>query len=184
MPPMPSPRFLFGMAEAENCIFVIGGKELKEGEQTLDSVLVYDRQWVFNITETYIMMRLPQTFISFISFKNFEMGRVSSTSLCGIWPWNSVSRWNCVCNRRKRRQQVSSSWTNSLSSSNLLFILTSLFVLLVDSAWTEFVLMMQRKVNGRILHHWRLNDRCLVSLFIRTRSMWLEVLQRLASLAP
>ncbi|XP_017309164.1 kelch-like protein 40b isoform X1 [Ictalurus punctatus] len=44
MPPMPSPRFLFGMGEAENSIFVIGGKELKEGEQTLDSVLVYHRQ--------------------------------------------------------------------------------------------------------------------------------------------
>lgn len=44
MPPIPSPRFLFGMGEAENCIFVIGGKELNEGEQTLDSVLVYDRQ--------------------------------------------------------------------------------------------------------------------------------------------
>ncbi|XP_062841438.1 kelch-like protein 40b isoform X2 [Trichomycterus rosablanca] len=44
MPPMPSPRFLFGMGESENFIFVIGGKELKEGEQTLDSVLVYDRQ--------------------------------------------------------------------------------------------------------------------------------------------
>ncbi|KAI4888025.1 hypothetical protein NFI96_034690 [Prochilodus magdalenae] len=44
MPPMPSPRFLFGMGEAENFIFVIGGKEMKEGERTLDSVLVYDRQ--------------------------------------------------------------------------------------------------------------------------------------------
>ncbi|KAM9436664.1 kelch-like protein 40b [Clarias gariepinus] len=43
MPPMPSPRFLFGMGEAENSIFVIGGKELKEGEKTLDSVIVYDR---------------------------------------------------------------------------------------------------------------------------------------------
>ncbi|KAM4606766.1 kelch-like protein 40b [Polymixia lowei] len=44
MPPIPSPRFLFGLAEAENSIFVIGGKELKEQEHTLDSVLVYDRQ--------------------------------------------------------------------------------------------------------------------------------------------
>ncbi|KAF5903607.1 kelch-like protein 40b [Clarias magur] len=43
MPPMPSPRFLFGMGEAENSIFVIGGKELKEGEKTLDSVIVYNR---------------------------------------------------------------------------------------------------------------------------------------------
>ncbi|KAM3593655.1 uncharacterized protein V6R79_018029 [Siganus canaliculatus] len=49
MPPVPSPRFLFGLAEAENSIFVMGGRELKEQEQTLDSVLVYDRQsfkWV------------------------------------------------------------------------------------------------------------------------------------------
>ncbi|XP_028288784.1 kelch-like protein 40b [Parambassis ranga] len=44
MPPVPSPRFLFGLAEAENSIFVLGGRELKEQEQTLDSVLVYDRQ--------------------------------------------------------------------------------------------------------------------------------------------
>ncbi|KAM4533416.1 kelch-like protein 40b [Odontesthes bonariensis] len=44
MPPLPSPRFLFGMAEAENTIFVLGGRELKEQECTLDSVLVYDRQ--------------------------------------------------------------------------------------------------------------------------------------------
>lgn len=43
MPPLPSPRFLFGLAEAENSIFVLGGKELKDQEQTLDSVLVYDR---------------------------------------------------------------------------------------------------------------------------------------------
>uniref|UniRef100_A0A8C3AR76 Kelch-like family member 40b n=1 Tax=Cyclopterus lumpus TaxID=8103 RepID=A0A8C3AR76_CYCLU len=44
MPPLPSPRFLFGLGEAENSIFVLGGRELKEQEQTLDSVLVYDRQ--------------------------------------------------------------------------------------------------------------------------------------------
>ncbi|XP_028822721.1 kelch-like protein 40b [Denticeps clupeoides] len=44
MPPMPSPRFLFSMGEAEGSIFVIGGKELKEGDHVLDSVLVYDRQ--------------------------------------------------------------------------------------------------------------------------------------------
>ncbi|XP_063339666.1 kelch-like protein 40b [Pelmatolapia mariae] len=43
MPPLPSPRFLFGMGEAENSIFVLGGKELKEQEHMLDSVLVYDR---------------------------------------------------------------------------------------------------------------------------------------------
>uniref|UniRef100_A0A671WBX9 Kelch-like family member 40b n=1 Tax=Sparus aurata TaxID=8175 RepID=A0A671WBX9_SPAAU len=44
MPPVPSPRFLFGLAEAENSIFVLGGRELKEQEPMLDSVLVYDRQ--------------------------------------------------------------------------------------------------------------------------------------------
>ncbi|KAG8009485.1 Kelch-like protein 40 [Nibea albiflora] len=44
MPPLPSPRFLFGLGEAENSIFVLGGREMKEEEQTLDSVLVYDRQ--------------------------------------------------------------------------------------------------------------------------------------------
>ncbi|XP_063159361.1 kelch-like protein 40 [Candoia aspera] len=43
MPPVPSPRCLFGLGEAENSIFVVGGKELKEGENTLDSVLCYDR---------------------------------------------------------------------------------------------------------------------------------------------
>ena len=44
MPPIPSPRFLFGLAEAVSCIFVLGGKELKDQEHTLDSVLVYDRR--------------------------------------------------------------------------------------------------------------------------------------------
>ncbi|XP_063063525.1 kelch-like protein 40b [Engraulis encrasicolus] len=44
MPPVPSARFLFSMGEAENSIFIVGGKELKEGEHILDSVMVYDRQ--------------------------------------------------------------------------------------------------------------------------------------------
>lgn len=44
MPSLPDPRCLFGLAEAENSIFVVGGKELKEGERALDSVLIYDRQ--------------------------------------------------------------------------------------------------------------------------------------------
>ncbi|XP_061096094.1 kelch-like protein 40b [Conger conger] len=44
MPPLPSPRCLFGLGEAENAIFVIGGKELKEEERILDTVMVYDRQ--------------------------------------------------------------------------------------------------------------------------------------------
>ncbi|XP_019384794.1 PREDICTED: kelch-like protein 40 [Crocodylus porosus] len=43
MPPLPSPRCLFGLGEAENSILVVGGKELKEGERTLDSVMCYDR---------------------------------------------------------------------------------------------------------------------------------------------
>ncbi|XP_006025971.1 kelch-like protein 40 [Alligator sinensis] len=43
MPPLPSPRCLFGLGEAENSILVVGGKELKEGENTLDSVMCYDR---------------------------------------------------------------------------------------------------------------------------------------------
>ncbi|XP_077581076.1 kelch-like protein 40a [Stigmatopora nigra] len=44
MPSQPNPRCLFGMAEAENSIYVVGGKELKEGEHVLDSVMIYDRQ--------------------------------------------------------------------------------------------------------------------------------------------
>ncbi|XP_070700805.1 kelch-like protein 40a [Pempheris klunzingeri] len=44
MPSQPNPRCLFGLTEAENSIFVIGGKELKEGEHALDSVMIYDRQ--------------------------------------------------------------------------------------------------------------------------------------------
>ncbi|XP_044150124.1 kelch-like protein 40 [Bufo gargarizans] len=43
MPAVPSARCLFGLGESENSIYLIGGKELKEGEQTLDSVLCYDR---------------------------------------------------------------------------------------------------------------------------------------------
>ncbi|XP_063308860.1 kelch-like protein 40 [Pelobates fuscus] len=43
MPPVPSARCLFGLGESENSIYLIGGKELKEGEQILDSVLCYDR---------------------------------------------------------------------------------------------------------------------------------------------
>lgn len=44
MPSMPSPLCLFGLVDAENSIFVVGGKELKEGEHALDTVLIYDRQ--------------------------------------------------------------------------------------------------------------------------------------------
>ncbi|KAM9790404.1 kelch-like protein 40a [Syngnathus typhle] len=44
MPSQPNPRCLFGMAQVENSIFVVGGKELKEGEHVLDSVMIYDRQ--------------------------------------------------------------------------------------------------------------------------------------------
>lgn len=44
MPPQPNPRCLFGLTEAENSLFVVGGKELKEGEHALSSVMIYDRQ--------------------------------------------------------------------------------------------------------------------------------------------
>lgn len=44
MPSQPNPRCLFGLTEAENSIFVVGGKELKDGEHALDSVMIYDRQ--------------------------------------------------------------------------------------------------------------------------------------------
>ncbi|XP_055359518.1 kelch-like protein 40a isoform X2 [Betta splendens] len=44
MPLQPNPRCLFGMTDAENSIFVVGGKELKEGEHALNSVMIYDRQ--------------------------------------------------------------------------------------------------------------------------------------------
>lgn len=43
MPPLPSPRCLFGLGEALNSIYVVGGRELKNGERSLDSVLCYDR---------------------------------------------------------------------------------------------------------------------------------------------
>ncbi|XP_067908284.1 kelch-like protein 40b [Heterodontus francisci] len=43
MPPLPSPRCLFGLGEAENAIYVIGGKEVNEGEKMLDTVMCYDR---------------------------------------------------------------------------------------------------------------------------------------------
>lgn len=44
MPSLPNPRCLFGLAEAENSIYLVGGKELKEGARALDSVMIYDRQ--------------------------------------------------------------------------------------------------------------------------------------------
>uniref|UniRef100_A0AAR2JJI9 BTB domain-containing protein n=1 Tax=Pygocentrus nattereri TaxID=42514 RepID=A0AAR2JJI9_PYGNA len=47
MPPMPSPRFLFGMGEAENSIFVIGGKEMKEGELPQFLILNEDSETEF-----------------------------------------------------------------------------------------------------------------------------------------
>uniref|UniRef100_UPI00398E4D0F kelch-like protein 40b n=1 Tax=Pristiophorus japonicus TaxID=55135 RepID=UPI00398E4D0F len=43
MPALPSPRCLFGLGEAENAIYVIGGKDMNGGEQTLDTVMCYDR---------------------------------------------------------------------------------------------------------------------------------------------
>lgn len=44
MPSLVNPRCLFGLTEAGNSIYVVGGKELKEGEHALDSVMIYDRQ--------------------------------------------------------------------------------------------------------------------------------------------
>ncbi|KAI5093104.1 kelch-like protein 40a [Silurus meridionalis] len=44
MPSLPTPRCLFGITDAKNSLFVIGGKELKEGEHALDTVMIYDRQ--------------------------------------------------------------------------------------------------------------------------------------------
>ncbi|XP_028662172.1 kelch-like protein 41a [Erpetoichthys calabaricus] len=43
LPPLPSPRCLFGMADSENRIFVIGGKDLQT-EESLDSVLCFDSE--------------------------------------------------------------------------------------------------------------------------------------------
>lgn len=43
MPPLPSPRCLFGLGEALNSIYVVGGREVKDGERCLDSVMCYDR---------------------------------------------------------------------------------------------------------------------------------------------
>nr|KAF6420540.1 kelch like family member 40 [Molossus molossus] len=43
MPPLPSPRCLFGLGEALNAIYVVGGRELKDRESSLDSVMCYDR---------------------------------------------------------------------------------------------------------------------------------------------
>ncbi|KAL4677803.1 hypothetical protein H8959_020477 [Pygathrix nigripes] len=43
MPPLPSPRCLFGLGEALNSIYVVGGREIKDGERCLDSVMCYDR---------------------------------------------------------------------------------------------------------------------------------------------
>ncbi|XP_032879865.1 kelch-like protein 41 [Amblyraja radiata] len=41
LPPLPSPRCLFGLGETENFLYVIGGKDL-QNEQSLDSTLCYD----------------------------------------------------------------------------------------------------------------------------------------------
>ncbi|KAG7466890.1 hypothetical protein MATL_G00147100 [Megalops atlanticus] len=41
LPPMPSPRCLFGMGESENLIFAVAGKDLQTNE-SLDSVMCYD----------------------------------------------------------------------------------------------------------------------------------------------
>ncbi|XP_062908260.1 kelch-like protein 41a [Mobula hypostoma] len=41
LPPLPSPRCLFGLGETENFLYVVGGKDL-QNEQSLDSVMCYD----------------------------------------------------------------------------------------------------------------------------------------------
>ncbi|KAL2080978.1 hypothetical protein ACEWY4_022831 [Coilia grayii] len=41
LPPLPSPRCLFGMGECDNFLFAIGGKDLQNNE-CLDSVMCYD----------------------------------------------------------------------------------------------------------------------------------------------
>ncbi|KAK6485092.1 kelch-like protein 41 [Huso huso] len=41
LPPLPSPRCLFGMGENDNLIYAVGGKDLQT-EEALDSVLCYD----------------------------------------------------------------------------------------------------------------------------------------------
>ncbi|KAK3557527.1 hypothetical protein QTP70_028490 [Hemibagrus guttatus] len=43
LPPMPSPRCLFGLGESENLIFAIAGKDLQTNE-SLDSVMCYDTE--------------------------------------------------------------------------------------------------------------------------------------------
>uniref|UniRef100_A0A4W4EFQ1 BTB domain-containing protein n=1 Tax=Electrophorus electricus TaxID=8005 RepID=A0A4W4EFQ1_ELEEL len=43
LPPMPSPRCLFGMGEHETLLFAIGGKDLQTNE-SLDSVMCYDTE--------------------------------------------------------------------------------------------------------------------------------------------
>lgn len=43
LPPMPSPRCLFGMGECDNLIFAVAGKDLQSNE-SLDSVMCYDVQ--------------------------------------------------------------------------------------------------------------------------------------------
>ncbi|KAM8933395.1 kelch-like protein 41 [Pelodytes ibericus] len=45
LPPLPSARCLFGLGEAENCIYVIAGKDL-QSEESLDSVFCYDSKAV------------------------------------------------------------------------------------------------------------------------------------------
>ncbi|KAM4626410.1 kelch-like protein 41 [Discoglossus pictus] len=45
LPPLPSSRCLFGLGEAENCIYAIAGKDL-QSEESLDSVFCYDSKAV------------------------------------------------------------------------------------------------------------------------------------------
>lgn len=43
LPPMPSPRCLFGLGESGNFIFAVAGKDLQTNE-SLDSVMCYDTE--------------------------------------------------------------------------------------------------------------------------------------------
>ncbi|CAH2305713.1 kelch 41 [Pelobates cultripes] len=45
LPPLPSARCLFGLGEADNCVYAIAGKDL-QSEESLDSVFCYDSKAV------------------------------------------------------------------------------------------------------------------------------------------
>lgn len=85
MPSQPNPRCLFGLTEAENSIFVVGGKELKEGEHALDSVMIYDRQWV----QTFILKWNLNT----ESHADKVFHRYSNCLTMHLWQIHWISEW-------------------------------------------------------------------------------------------